>query len=82
VANPWAADRTNGVGRPKGVSREDMQRTNLSGILKLNSVFETTISCHNKSGFNLKIPDTAKEIISEKPNVNVRELEMPTKFIS
>jgi hypothetical protein len=45
------------------LARGDMQRTNLSGIFKLNSVFERTISCNDKSGFNLKIPDTAKEIM-------------------
>jgi hypothetical protein len=49
--------------------REDVQRTNLSGIFKLNSVFQRTISCDNKFGFNLKIPDTAKEIMYFKINL-------------
>jgi hypothetical protein len=43
--------------------REDVQRPNLTGILKLNSVFERAILCDNKSGFNLKIPDMTKEIM-------------------
>jgi hypothetical protein len=54
---------------PQLTTREDVQRTNLSGIFKLNSVFERTISCNNNSGFNLKIPDTAKEIMYFKINL-------------
>jgi hypothetical protein len=50
-------------------TREDVLRTNLSGIFKLNNVFERTISCNNKSGLNLKIPDTAKEIMYFKINL-------------
>jgi hypothetical protein len=55
--------------QPNGQPREDVQWTNLSGIFKLISVFKTIISCDNKSGFILKIPDTAKEIMNFKINL-------------
>jgi hypothetical protein len=46
-----------------------VQRTNLSRIFKLNNVFERTLSCDSKSGFNLKIPDMAKELMYFKINL-------------